>query len=138
MALDKIDKKTIGVTADNERILSALATAGRFNTDIEAAKFAMAHSIHQGMGRGTTEGAGTKWNVGSFDNDGSLKAIVEALYPDVTNPYRLIEYLINEGLRLLDKGDGLPPDVAGVILAAAETEGPSRGGAYARTNPITV
>jgi hypothetical protein len=121
MALEKIDKKTIGVTAGNERTLSALAAAGRFNTDIEAAKFAMAYAIDQGVGRGTTEGAGTKWNVGSFDNDGALKAIVETLYPDETNAYRLIEYLIDEGLRLLDKGDGLPPDVAGVILAAAKT-----------------
>lgn len=118
--MDRTDKKTIGVTTSNERALAALASAGRFNTDIEAAKFAMAHAINQGIGRGTTEGAGTKWNMGSFDSDGSLKAIVEALHPEETNPYRLVEHLINEGLRLLDKGDGLPPDVAGVILAAAK------------------
>ncbi|RUV47628.1 hypothetical protein EOA88_39655, partial [Mesorhizobium sp. M5C.F.Ca.IN.020.14.1.1] len=64
MALEKTDKKTIGVTAGNERVLTALASAGRFNTDIDAAKFAMAHAIDQGVSRGTTDGAGTKWNVG--------------------------------------------------------------------------
>jgi hypothetical protein len=120
MVIEKADKKTLGVTGANEKILSGLAGAGRFNTDIEAAKFAMAYAIQEGVARGTSEGAGTKWNVGSFDNDGGLKAIIEALYPDETNPYRLIEYLVNEGLKLLDKGDGLPPDVAGLMLAAAK------------------
>lgn len=48
---------------------------------------------------------------------GALRAVIEALYPDEVNPYRLVEHLINEGLRLLDKGDGLPPDVAGLLLA---------------------
>ena len=120
MVVEKADKKTLGVTAANEKILAGLASAGRFNTDIEAAKFAMAYAIQEGVVRGTSEGAGTKWNVGSFDHDGGLKAVIEALYPDETSPYRLIEFLVNEGLRLLDKGDGLAPDVAGLILVAAK------------------
>lgn len=120
MTPEKIDKKTLGVTTSNRRVLNALALEGRFANDIEAAKFAMAHAINQGVGRGTTEGVGTIWNVGSFDGDGALKAVIEALHPDETNPYRLVEHLINEGLRLLDRGDGLPPDVAGLLLTAAK------------------
>lgn len=120
MTPEKIDKKTLGVTSANAKVLEALATEGRFATDIEAAKFAMAHAIDQGVGHGATEGAGTKWNVGSFDSDGALKSVIEALYPDEANPYRLVEHLLNEGLRLLDKGDGLPPDVAGLVLTAAK------------------
>lgn len=120
MVVEKADKKTLGVTPANEKALSALADAGRFGTDIEAAKFAMAYAVQQGAARGVTEGTTTKWNVGSFDNDGGLKAVIEALYPEETNPYRLVEHLINEGLRLLDKGDDLPPDVAGLILTAAK------------------
>lgn len=119
MVAEKADKKTLGVTPANEKTLTALASAGHFSTDIEAAKFAMAYAIDRGVARGTTEGAGTKWNVGSFDSDGALKAVIEALHPEETNPYRLVEHLINEGLRLLDKGDGLPPDVAGLVVAAA-------------------
>lgn len=118
--MEKADKKTLGVTPANETSLAALARAGRFGTDIEAAKFAMAHAIQQSVPPGTTEGTSTKWNVGSFDSDGGLKAVIEALFPDETNPYRLVEHLINEGLRLLNKGDGLPPDVAGLILTAAK------------------
>lgn len=120
MALEKTDKRTIGITTSNERVLAALASAGCFNTDIDAAKFAMAHAIEQGVSRGMADGTGTKWNVGSFDGDGALKAVIEALYPDEAYPYRLIEHLINEGLRLLDKGNNLPPDVAGIVLAAAQ------------------
>ena len=118
MALEKTtDKKTIGVTSANERVLASLAAEGLFASEIEAAKFAMAYAIDKGVTRGTTDGAGTKWNVGSVDSNGALRAVVEALFPDETQPYRLIEHLMNEGLRLFDKGDALPPDVAGVLFA---------------------
>ncbi len=118
MVVEKtFDKKTIGVTPGNERVLAALAGEGLFASEIEAAKFAMAHAINNGARRGTTEGAGTKWNVGSVDSDGALKAVVEALFPDESQPYRLVEHLMNEGLRLFDRGDALPPDVAGVLFA---------------------
>ena len=117
---EKIDKKTIGVVPEQVGTLTRLTEAGHFEHELDAAKFAMAHAIERGVPRGATESAGTKWNVGSFDSDGGLKAVIEALYPDETNPYRQIEHLINEGLRLFDKGDGLPPDVAGLVLAAAK------------------
>lgn len=118
MALEKTaDKKTIGVTSVNERVLASLAAEGLFASEIEAAKFAMAHAIDKGVTRGTTDGAGTKWNVGSVDSDGALKAVVEALFPDESQPYRLIEHLMNEGLSLFGKSGALPPDVAGVLFA---------------------
>ena len=112
------DKKTIGITSENERVLSALATEGLFASEIEAAKFAMAHAIESGIVRGTTEGTGTKWNVGTVDSDGALRAVVEAMFPDEGQPYRLVEHLMNEGLRLFDSSNALPPDVAGVLLKA--------------------
>lgn len=36
------DKRTIGVTAGNERVLAELVEAGHFGSELEAAKFAMA------------------------------------------------------------------------------------------------
>ena len=110
-----MDKRTIGITSANERVLLVLVSEGLFASEVEAAKFAMAHAIKAGTGRGTTEGAGTKWNVGSVDSDGALKAIVEALFPEERQSYRLVEHLMNEGLRLLDRDDGLSPDVAGML-----------------------
>jgi hypothetical protein len=121
------DKKTIGVTGSNERVLAALVSAGLFGSEVEAAKFAMAYAIDQGAERGTAEGVGTKWNVGSVDSDGALRSVIQALFPEESQPYRLIEHFMNEGLRRFDRGDALPPDVPGVLFAAAEKAEQPRG-----------
>lgn len=95
------DKKTIGITKGNSMALVQLVSAGHFASELDAAKFAMAHAIKSGLQSGTTEGAETKWNVGSVDPDGSMRSLLEALFPDTDEPYRLAEYLMNEGVRLL-------------------------------------
>ena len=112
-----VDKRTIGITSANDRTLAALVSEGLFASEVDAAKFALAHAIEMGVGRGTTEAVATKWNVGTVDTDGALRAVVEALFPDERRPYRLVEHLMNEGLRLLDTEDGLPPDVAGMLIS---------------------
>lgn len=114
------DKKTIGVVAAYEPVLAKLISAGHFGSELEAAKFAMAFAISKDMPAGTAEGAATKWNVGTVDNDGSLKAVIEALYPTTSEPYRLIEHFINEGLKQLNGHDGLPPDVTGILFRPAK------------------
>src|SRR3954453_1810485 len=95
------DKKTIGITKANAKSLTELVSSGHFGSELDAAKFAMAHAIKMGAASGTTEGAETKWNVGSVDPDGSMRSLLEALFPDADEPYRLAEYLMNEGVRLL-------------------------------------
>jgi hypothetical protein len=112
------DKRTIGITTANERSLGALIEAGNFGAELDAAKFAMAHAISRGAEAGATDGANTKWNVGTVDPDGSMRALVEAIYGEVSEPYRLIEHLINEGLRLLQATDATPPDVVGLLIKA--------------------
>jgi hypothetical protein len=66
----------------------------------------MALAINEGVGLSlsnpSVEGASTKWNVGSFDPNNDLQTLLTALYPEVTTPYRLLEYLIDEGLRLVE------------------------------------
>jgi hypothetical protein len=115
------DKRTIGITSSNERALAALIQAGNFGAELDAAKFAMAHAINHGIEAGSADGANTKWNVGTVDPDGSLRALVESLYSDATEPYRLIEHLINEGLKLLQSADSAPPDVVGLLIKAGAT-----------------
>jgi hypothetical protein len=95
------DKKTIGITRANAAALTELERAGRFGSELDAAKFAMAFAIRSGVRQGSTEGAETKWNVGSVDPDGSVRSLVEALCPDVAEPYRLVEHLMNEGITML-------------------------------------
>ncbi len=113
------DKKTIGVTSANAAILADLLSQGHFASEIDAAKFAMAYAVRQGVKPGTTDGAGTKWNVGSVDPDGSLRAVVEILFPeDRGEPYRLFEHLLNEGLsKLREMSSAAPPDVFGLIFS---------------------
>jgi hypothetical protein len=115
------DKRTIGNAAANEHSLEALVVAGGFGSELDAAKFAMAHAIQQGTDVGAIEGASTKWNIGTVDADASLRALVESFYGSVAEPYRLIEYLINEGLRLLDSGD-VPPNVVKLIPLPANSK----------------
>lgn len=96
-----VDKKTIGIAKGNLAALAALVESGKFASELDAAKFAMAYAVRSGVSAGATEGADTKWNVGSVDPDGSLRSLIEALYPDATEPYRLAEYFMNEGVKLL-------------------------------------
>ena len=94
------DKRTIGVTEAADGVLAVMVEQGHFSDAIDAAKFAMALAINS---RGhaedlTVEGTTTKWNVGSFDPDSQLRSLLDALYPDVDQPYRLLEFLIDDGL----------------------------------------
>jgi hypothetical protein len=114
------DKKTIGITRANEKSLAKLVLAGSFGSELDAAKFAMAHAINTGVLAGTTDSTNTKWNIGTVDASGSLRALIDAMYADVSEPYRLIEHLINEGLTLLDTGDSEPPDVIGLLPIPAK------------------
>lgn len=111
------DKKTIGIIPRNQPILKKLVAEGTFATENDAAKFAFALAAKKGVAAGTAEGADTKWASGSFDSDHNLQLIVAAMY-DTQEPYRLIECLINRGLEMMDKGDGVSPDVFGEILPA--------------------
>lgn len=111
------DKKTIGITKSNAATLAELAAAGHFASELDAAKFAMSYAIRRGTPAGATDGADTKWNVGSIDPDGSLRSLVEALYPDVPDPYRLVEHLMNEGIQALRPAhSGAPIDVHAVLF----------------------
>jgi len=111
------DKKTIGITKANGPILTELVSEGRFGLELDAAKFAMAFAIREGVPAGNTDGAETKWNVGSVDPDGSMRGLLEALYPETTEPYRLIEHLMNEGLQGLKKDEGRPIDVYDALFS---------------------
>lgn len=99
------DKKTIGITDRRAPVLDAMVEAGRFADAMEASRFAMGLAIRAGVGVGLAnpgvEGAGTKWNVGSFDPNNDLQTLLMALYPEVETPYRLLEFLIDEGLGLV-------------------------------------
>lgn len=110
------DKQTIGITRDNLGALQRLITSGQFGSELDAAKFAMAHAIKGGTAAGRADGADTKWNVGSVDPTGDLRSLLSAFYPAVDEPYRLMEYLMNEGLAALAGNEAETPDVYGAMF----------------------
>ena len=110
------DKKTVGVTRKGARVLADLMKAEHFATEVDAAKFAMAVAIKAGVSRGVAEGADTKWNVGTVDQDQSLRLVIASLFDEVAEPYRLVEYLMDKGFELLDRGPGIPPDVYSLMF----------------------
>lgn len=110
------DKKTVGITSGNIAALQRLVDAGHFGSELDAAKFAMAHAIKGDVPVGRVDGADTKWNVGSVDPDGNLRFLLVALYPETDEPYRLMEYLMNKGLEELAGSESARPDVYGALF----------------------
>lgn len=95
------DKKTIGLTDANKTIMDQVVEKAGFKRDMDAAKFAFALAVHRGSAPGQVEGAGTIWNVGSFDEGGDIKALIQNLFPNTDAPYRALESLMNTGFSLL-------------------------------------
>ena len=92
------DKKTIGLTTENRSVMDRIMDKGLFRDQKDAAMFAMAYAIEQGIRAGNSEGANTIWNVGSLDPDGEIRVLISNLFPDTSTPYRLLEFFVNAGL----------------------------------------
>jgi hypothetical protein len=95
------DKTTIGLTDTNKTVMNTVVEQAGFKHAMDAAKFAFALAVSRGCEPGQVEGAGTIWNVGSFDEGGDLKALIQNLFPNVDIPYRALESLMNRGFALL-------------------------------------
>ena len=95
------DKKTIGLTDANKAIMDRVVEWAGFRQNMDAAKFAFALAVRRGYEPAQVEGAGTIWNVGTFDEGGDLKALIQNLFPNVDNPYRALESLMNIGFGVL-------------------------------------
>src|ERR1700730_3193680 len=95
------DKKTIGLTETNKKIMDDLVEKAGFKQDMDAAKFAFALAVNRGKEPGPVEGVGTIWNVGSFDEGGDLKGLIQNLFPSADAPDRAFESLMNTGFGVL-------------------------------------
>ncbi len=96
------DRRQIGLTPEGKRTIATLTTdLGWFTEAQEAGRFVLAYAVREGVAPGTTAGVDTVWSVDGFDASGEIRALLAALYPESTMPVRLMEHLINEGLRLI-------------------------------------
>jgi hypothetical protein len=95
------DRNTIGLTAEAIKQLEEIQLKGWFEDAQDAARFAAALAIREGLQPGAEQGVDTRWAIGGFDKSGEFRALMAALHPDTATPVRAIEHLTNEGLKLL-------------------------------------
>lgn len=113
------DRKQIGLTDDGKDMVARLTDElGWFGEAQEAGRFALGYAVRGGLGPGRTAGAvETRWSPDLFDPTGEIRSLLRALYPQNATPVRLMEYLIDQGLRgiatKIDSGSESPLDFLG-------------------------
>jgi hypothetical protein len=113
------DRKQIGLTDDGKAAVVLLTeNLGWFDEAQAAGRFALAYAIRAGVEPGQTSAAvETRWSPDLFDPSGEIRALLRAMYPDITMPIRLMEYFIDEGLQRIaakvDEGDVAPTSFLG-------------------------
>lgn len=95
------DRESIGLSSTAVEALELIEEQGWFNDGQDAARFALAYAIRNGAGVGSMKDTETRWAAGNFDKTGEIRALLAGIYPDSHTPVRQMEYLVNEGLRLI-------------------------------------
>ena len=111
------DRKQIGLTDHGRSAVTRLTEQlGWFDEAQDAGRFALAYAIKAKIEpRHTVSPVETRWSPDLFDPTGELRLILRAMYPNTTMPIRLMEHLIDEGLRLIqtriDDGEVNPAEL---------------------------
>ena len=95
------DRKQIGLTDHGKAVVARLTDElGWFDEAQAAGRFALAYAIRADIKPSQTGApVETRWSPDLFDPSGEIRALLRAMYPDTPMPIRLMEYLIDEGLR---------------------------------------
>ena len=113
------DRKQIGLTDDGKAAVARLTEKlGWFDEAQDAGRFALSYAIRAGVEPGQMDmSVETRWSPDLFDPSGEIRALLRAMYPDTAMPIRLMEYLIEEGLRRItakiDAGEDSPTALLG-------------------------
>jgi hypothetical protein len=114
--MGEADRKQIGLTGDGkDAVAMLLERLGWFAEAQEACRFALAYAIRGGVTAGSVTGPlETRWSADGFDPTGEIRSVLRATFPTNTTPVRLMEHLIDEGLRRITaeigKGNATPLD----------------------------
>jgi len=95
------DRESVGLNPETQAILAELEEHGWFLEGQDIARFCMAYAIRAKITEGATAGTETRGAAGNFDKTGEIRALLAALYPSCVTPVRLMEHLVNEGLRIV-------------------------------------
>ena len=113
------DRKQIGLTDDGKVVVARLTDyLGWFDEAQDAGRFALAYAIREGVEPGQMDASvETRWSPDLFDPTGEIRALLRAMHPNTAMPIRLMEYLIEEGLRRItakvDAGEDSPTGLLG-------------------------
>src|SRR5262249_20162669 len=99
------DRKQIGLTDEGKGTVAMLTgRLGWFAEAQEAGRFALAYAVREGVAEGSTSGSlETHWSADGFDPTAEIRSVLRAAYPQSTTPVRLMESLIDDGLRRIRK-----------------------------------
>lgn len=95
------DRKQIGLTDKGKATVSRLTDdLGWFDEAQAAGRFALAYAVRAGVEPGRVNvPVETRWSPDLFDPTGEIRRLLRTLYVDTVMPVRLMEYMIDEGLR---------------------------------------
>lgn len=108
------DRESIGLTPASQVIMAEIESLGWFTDAQDVARFSLGYAVRAAVSEGSMTGTETRWAAGNFDKSGEIRSLLTALYPSCDTPVRLMEYLVNEGLRMLSersKGDDFSPSM---------------------------
>lgn len=97
------DRQGIALTDKTQALIAEIHQTGWFDDLQDTARFCMAYALKSGVPEGAETGGDTRWAIGNFDRTGEMRTLIAAVYPSCTTPVRAIEYLVNEGIRILHK-----------------------------------
>jgi hypothetical protein len=95
------DRDTIGLSPENAERLKEIEARGWFQERQEIALFCMSYALRANVAEGQISGTETRWAAGNFDRTGEIRGLLSVFYPTCKFPVRLMEYLVNEGIRLV-------------------------------------
>ena len=94
---------TIGVMESLAPRLKEIQEALAFQTEMGAYKFCLSYAILKELppANDVSISRPTKWNMGSFDGDGEIETLFDALYPKEANQQLLMVNLAEAGIEHL-------------------------------------
>ena len=97
------DKEQIGLTPAGNAIMERVLATGFFAGKNDVARLAAALAMDGGESATGVKGADTTWHTKGLDSAGELHIAVLLTYPGTTEPYRVLEGLIDAGLRRIEQ-----------------------------------
>jgi len=102
------DRESIGLTAETQSILAELEERGWFPEGQDAARFAWRTPFAPKSSKEPLPEPKRDGLPGTLTGRAKFRALLAALYPGCETPVRLMEHLVNEGLRMISARVRLP------------------------------